>query len=268
MTDEGSTPSEKNEDIRRQFGAASESYVTSKIHSSPEDLEYCLKLISPQKDWKAIDIATGTGHLALALAPHLESIIGFDLTEEMLEQSLKVAKNRSIENYAVKQGDVHNIPYPEYTFDLVSVRIAPHHFHDIDKAIGEMTRVLKQGGYLFIEDTIATEDEIQARIFNEIERWRDSSHIRDLPASEWVELLEKNGLKVLETEKRGKKWPLRWWTERMNTPEERVKKVLDLLHSYYQIFTDDLTIVHEKRDNPLDSWTILPNNGYFLGKKL
>ncbi len=259
---------ETNRRIQEQFSRSGENYVKSRVHSNTNDLEFCISMIEPKSEWNVLDVATGTGHLGHTLAAHVQTVVGFDLTQKMLDIADREASKKGLTNFTVRQGDVHELPFGDSVFDLVTVRIAPHHFSDIKKAVAEMARVLRKGGRLFIEDTIAPSEKSQAELFNRIEWLRDTSHVRDLSFNEWKLLLEQSGLKVMRAEMKEKEWPLRWWTERMNTPEDNVEKVLDLLEDNHMDLNADLRIVRDESQEGLDRWTIYPNNGYFLAEKI
>lgn len=258
---------------KSQFGREASKYVTSLIHSSTDDLEFVRELIDPKSTWQVLDIATGAGHLAITLSPYVDHVIASDITPEMLIEAEKLLEEKNIDNIDLANIDVHKIPYRDNRFDLVTSRIAPHHFHDIDLAMGEMVRVTKPGGYVFIEDTVAPEDESAATIFNRIEKLRDPSHVRDLSPSEWVTLLKSKGCQLVSHTLKMKHWPLRWWTERMSAPDENVNQILDILENINEAHKDEIHITRQNPNSlaedphPLDQWSIYPNNGYFLARK-
>ncbi|MHA2250098.1 MAG: class I SAM-dependent methyltransferase [Candidatus Kariarchaeaceae archaeon] len=250
-----------------QFGREAEKYITSKVHSNKEDLEFACAFINPQAHWSVLDIATGTGHLAFSLAPFVKHVEGGDITPNMLKQAEKVAKERDILNFTIKELDVHDIPYDNESFDLVTSRIAPHHFHNIKKAISEMVRVLKKDGFLFIQDTISPEDNEAEDFINHIEKLRDPSHVRTQSVSGWKRLLENNNCEVLKVEKKLKEWPLKWWMDRMSTPVKSRNKIMEMLSTDYLKY-QELRIAKNNNNNEAEErWTIFPYNGYFLARK-
>jgi ubiquinone/menaquinone biosynthesis C-methylase UbiE len=93
----------------------------------------------------ALDIATGAGHMALALAAHVTKVIAYDMTKEMLLEAKGNAVRRGLTNVITKKGIAENLPFPDSTFDIVTVRHAPHHFANVTVAIREMARVAKNG---------------------------------------------------------------------------------------------------------------------------
>ena len=252
-----------NKLVKQQFGREAEKYVTSKVHNNPEDLEFIIDFIEPKESWIALDIATGGGHLALALSSKVSKIYATDLTQEMLEQVNKQAKEKEITNLEAKLEDVHELSFDSETFDLVCVRLAPHHFHDIAKALGEMKRVTKKGGYIFIQDTLGPENPDARLFFNEIEKLRDPSHVHDLSESEWIDLFKNTSLPLLKKDKREKRWPFLWWTERMSTPAEVVEQIRLLIEENKSKFRYSIRIDRSESD----IFVLRPYNGYFLGQK-
>ena len=154
---------EINIKIKEQFGREAVKYVNSPVHANPEDLKFILKFIEPKRKWLVLDIATGGGHLALTLSPKVSKVFSTDLTEQMLDQVTKQAKEKKINNLETKQEDVHNLSFKSDTFDLVCSRIAPHHFHNVNKALEEMSRVTKRDGYIFIQDTSGQSGSVRAQ---------------------------------------------------------------------------------------------------------
>jgi ubiquinone/menaquinone biosynthesis C-methylase UbiE len=74
-------------EARRVFGERVAFYTTSAAHTVPEVLARVVALAAPEPEWNALDIATGTGHTAFALAGHVRMVVGTDLTPEMLREA-------------------------------------------------------------------------------------------------------------------------------------------------------------------------------------
>lgn len=253
---------DKNNEIKEQFGREASKYTTSKIHSKQDDLDFVLELIKPQSEWDIADIATGTGHLAMALSPMVNSVQAIDITQGMLEEAEKEIEKRGIKNISTKLMDVHEMEYPDNYFDLTCSRIAPHHFHDIDTAIVEMVRITKSRGSIFIQDTISPEDANASIFFNKIEKLRDRSHVKDLSPSEWKSKFEINNCRLIRFDMKPKNWQLKRWTERMSTPRQRVVEITEMLENEYSKHGKHLDFIKNN-----DGWLLRPNNGYFLFNK-
>jgi ubiquinone/menaquinone biosynthesis C-methylase UbiE len=237
----------------------------SPVHAKKEDLDFAVSLIKTEKHWNVIDLATGTANFAIALSPYVNHVLATDITEKMLEEGNKKIERENVKNIDLEIADVHNLQYENDKFDLTTVRIAPHHFNNIEKAIQEMIRVTKTNGYIFVEDTVAPSDKKASEFFNHIERLRDPSHIRDLSVDEWIEYFKKNACEVLIVEIRPKKWLLTWWTEQMKTSEENVKEIKHLLTLNNEKHSQYIDI--RKFEQEDEEWTIYPNNIYLLAKK-
>src|SRR5260370_33425208 len=86
------------EDPRARFGPVAANYSRSTFHTSPDRLQEVIDLAKPLKGDLALDVATGTGNTALALAPHARHVVGLHLTREMLDLAGRITKEPGIEN--------------------------------------------------------------------------------------------------------------------------------------------------------------------------
>jgi SAM-dependent methyltransferase len=118
-----------------------------------------VELTQPHAGWHALDIATGAGHTAFAFAPYVARVTASDLTPEMLIVAEKLAMEKGLTNVDFKEADAEHLPFDEATFDLVTCRIAPHHFPDIVQFLRECARILKPGGVLAVVDNIVPGDQ-------------------------------------------------------------------------------------------------------------
>ena len=221
------------ERARAIFGERADLYTTSVAHTDREVLGRLVEMADSKADWRVLDIGTGTGHTALAFAPHVREVIGLDLTEEMLREARKLAQKRNIDNVTFQSADVHRLPRElDESFDLVTCRRAAHHFSDIERALAEMSRTLRPGGMLLIDDRSVPEDDWIDETMHRLDCLHDESHVRQYRASRWLALLERAGLFVEAVEPYTKHRPVTALTERVSSKNvAEIHAILDDLSS-------------------------------------
>ncbi|HUI69320.1 MAG TPA: methyltransferase domain-containing protein [Spirochaetia bacterium] len=222
--------------VQSQFGAAANAYTASVGHGDPAMLQVVVDLAQPRPGDEVLDIATGSGHTALALAPYVSRVTAYDITQQMLDETARNAAARGLANVVTRRGPAEKLPFEEGSFDIVTVRQAPHHFADVRAAVAEMARVVRSGGRVVIVDTRAPEDPELDRAFNHIEKLRDPSHVRDYRASEWRVMVAEAGLEIIAEQnddytENGKGMDFDVWTRRINTPPEAVEELRKLFRT-------------------------------------
>ncbi|MGH2458342.1 MAG: methyltransferase domain-containing protein [Chloroflexota bacterium] len=220
-----------NDQVRAQFGAAAEHYVVSETHAGGDDLDQIVAWAEGGADRVALDVATGGGHTALALAPLYGQVVASDLTERMLQSAEAFVRGRGALNVSFRQADAESLPFVEQAFDLVSCRIAPHHFANVARFVSEVQRVLTSGGIFLLEDSIAPEAPEVAEFLNRAESLRDHTHIRSLRVSEWRNLLREVGLIVEAERVFPKEHPFEAWVRRSQTREADQATLVDLFRA-------------------------------------
>lgn len=200
--------------VQAQFGATAEAYVHSAVHAKGADLVRMVELAGPHGNERVLDIATGGGHTALAFAPHVAEVVASDLTPKMLEAARRFVESQSIGNIRFERADAEVLPFGDASFDIVTCRVAAHHFADIGAFGLETARVLRPGGHLLLSDTVAPEDPALDTFINKIETLRDPTHVRDYTVSEWRDVLGAAGLVVEQVEAFPKTIPFSDWCDR------------------------------------------------------
>ena len=149
--------------------------------------------VRPSGDERVLDVGTGAGALALALAPFVREVIGLDPVPELLE----LARERAAPNSAFVEGDGTALPFRDGHFDLAGTHRTLHHTGSPALVVAELTRVTRPGGRVLVVDQLAPADEDEAAALHEFETVRDPSHVRLLSDAELRELFAAHGLDLL-----------------------------------------------------------------------
>src|SRR5262245_19537047 len=134
---------ERLEATRKQWSALAESYLSSPTHASGEDLDWVLELAAPRDDDIALDVGTGVGHVLRRIAPRVRMAVGADATPGMLEGARLQLDREGITNAVIVVTPAERLPFLDSSFDVVTCRLAAHHFHDIERALHEVHRILR-----------------------------------------------------------------------------------------------------------------------------
>lgn len=234
------------ENVKKQFSQHAEKYVTSPRHAAGQDLSFLVSASEANAQMDVLDIATGGGHVANALAPLVRHVTAYDLTEEMLAAAAAFIKKNGQTNVDFVQGDAEQMPFADGTFDLAACRIAAHHFPNVQAFTAEAYRTLKPGGKLLLIDNVAPENDEFDQFYNEVELQRDPSHVRALKKSEWIQILEATGFRVELMVRFPKPFQFQDWCNRAGLPKEdaakletRMLQASQHIQHYFSIQTDE-----------------------------
>ena len=205
-------------DAREQFDRQAANYAVSEAHSSGESLRILTEWASLERYPLGLDIATGPGFTAFAIAEFCDTIVASDIAPGMLNQARKIAARRGIANVRFEIIDASDIPYPDASIDLVTCRTAPHHFRDIGKFLSEVHRVLRPGGVFLLCDTTTSEDPVIAAWHHQVEVARDPSHASAPTPSKWRRYVTDTGFEITHTAATRVNMTLWDWLRRAGTP--------------------------------------------------
>jgi len=184
-----------------------QAYRDSRTHAEGEDLDLVVEWCAPGAGRKVLDVATGGGHVARRLREQGCEVVTTDASPGMRPDVVSRAED---------------LPFADGSFDCVVSRIAPHHFGDVRKAVGEMARV--SNDVVVIEDTLFSGERHE-----QAERLRDPSHVRNYTEEEWVAFLTEAGLEVEQRELHEKVHPLEDWLARTGCEGAEAQQVRELL---------------------------------------
>jgi ubiquinone/menaquinone biosynthesis C-methylase UbiE len=139
-----------------------------------------------------LDVACGTGQVAVAFARVAKHVTGIDLTPAMIYRAQALQAAARLDNVRWLVGTVDQLPFAAASFSVVNCRYAFHHMVDPPKAVAEMSRVCLPGGRVLLVDVITTSERAEA--YDRWERLRDPSHVQALTVNKLVGLAKDNGL--------------------------------------------------------------------------
>ncbi len=148
--------------VQERFGPLADRYVASTVHSAGYSLDRLIELVEPGPGKRALDIATGGGHVALGLARAGAETIASDLTMPMLDSARKFISGEGITAKYLRT-DAQHLPFKENSLDIVTCRLAAHHFPDAAEYARECARVVRPGGGIGLVDQIGPAEHEAAR---------------------------------------------------------------------------------------------------------
>ena len=154
------------------------------------------RLLSPTGEERALDVGTGAGTFAIALAPFVREVVGVDIVPERLEE----ARKRAPANVELVEADATALPYEGGSFDLVCTAATIHHLPRPELVLAELNRVLRPGGTMLVVDQLAPIDSLAAIELNRFEHARDQSITRILADVDLRGLFDANGLVLRHSE--------------------------------------------------------------------
>ena len=191
---------EQIEDTRKGF---EESFASGEFYNrqtqDSDHMEKILRFVKIRGKMRVLDLGCGSGYLSFPMAKNNpdSEVIGLDIVSDTLEANRSKANEERIKNLSFVRYDGIDFPFEDQSFDLVVARYALHHFPDIGHSIGEMSRVLKEGGKLFISDPCPNECDTE-RFVDDYMRLKKDGHIRFYSKDEWISLCGKRDLNFVD----------------------------------------------------------------------
>lgn len=189
------------------WSSRADAFRESPSHREGPDLDLLVEMCDPEEGLKVLDVASGGGHVARRLREHGCTVVTVDPAPGMRADVVAPAEH---------------LPFDDGSFDVVTCRIAPHHFGNIRAAVAEMVRVAQR--LLVIEDNLFVDEQVE-----EAERVRDPTHVRCYSEEEWKVMLTAAGLEVERAERLERRREVDDWLERVGTPPADAARVRELL---------------------------------------
>jgi SAM-dependent methyltransferase len=189
-----------------RFSRTADRFAAKQDARAAELAEHVRAFVLPHGDERSLDVGTGAGALAFALAPIVREVVGIDPNRELLARARERAKD--VPTVEFVEGDGEHLPFDDSSFDLAGTIRTLHHVRRPELVLAEMTRVTRLGGRILIVDQIAPVDPLAALAVDRFERARDAGHTRLLPEIDLRQLFEANGLVLLRDRRDVERRPL------------------------------------------------------------
>jgi SAM-dependent methyltransferase len=189
------------------WSARAQGYVDSDAHRVGEDLDWIVTAATAAGAQKALDVATGGGHVGRRLREAGLDVVTADPAPGMHPDVICRAED---------------LPFANGSFDLVACRTAAHHFDDLGGALAEMTRVARDR--VLLVDTTFMSDAVE-----EAETIRDPSHVRNYDEVEWLGAAGGAGLHLADVRFFEHSFDLAAWLARTGCEGADAERAVELL---------------------------------------
>jgi len=204
--------------VERQFGAQAAAYVASPVHAKGPDLDWLVERAAALRPARALDLGTGGGHVAYALAPHADQVVACDLSPRMLAAVAGTAARRGLANVDTEACNAAALPFADASFDFAASRYSAHHWGDLPGGLRECRRVLRPGATAIFMDAVSPGRPLLDTWLQGLELLRDPSHVRNPSTGEWGALLEAAGFDLLRVQRFDVRLDFASWIARIGTP--------------------------------------------------
>ena len=231
--------------VQKQFGEQASAYLTSAVHVQGSEFTLLQAELAGQGGARLLDLGCGAGHVSFQVSALVKDVVAYDLSQPMLDVVAAAAVERGLSNVSTVLGAAERLPFADGEFDFVFSRYSAHHWSDLGLALREVRRVLKPGGVAAFIDVLSPGSPLLDTYLQSVEVLRDTSHVRNYSAGEWLRQVCEAGLHARSTTRQRLHLEYSSWVERMRTPPVMRAAIRELQQSmgnevrdYFEIETD------------------------------
>ena len=213
------TSTQHTDVVQRQFDEQASAYLSSAVHAQGSEFGLLQDALAGRGHARVLDLGCGAGHVSFHVAPLVAEVVAYDLSQAMLDVVASAAAERGLANITTERGAAERLPFADASFDFVFSRYSAHHWSDLGLALREVRRVLKPGGVAAFIDVMSPGSPLLDTYLQTVEVLRDTSHVRDYDAGQWLRQVSDAGLHVRSTSRQRLRLEYSSWVARMRTPE-------------------------------------------------
>ncbi|HVA91480.1 MAG TPA: class I SAM-dependent methyltransferase [Chloroflexota bacterium] len=180
------------------FDEVAAAYASSAVHARGEDLPWMVEALAPRPAWRVLDVGTGAGHAAMAVAPLVVHVTAVDVAPNMLAIAARLCAERGISNVTTLETNGRDLPFEGGAFDAAITRFSAHHWREPDAVIAEVERILPPGAPFVLVDSISPSDRAHDSFLATLELLRDASHGRNDSVTAWRERFTRHGFQIAQ----------------------------------------------------------------------
>jgi ubiquinone/menaquinone biosynthesis C-methylase UbiE len=218
-----------NQLIQQEFTKQATAYATNPTIMDSDWALRLVQVVQPAPQSCVLEVATGPGYVALAFATVAAEVVGVDLTDAPLIIARQNRDARGLTNVSFESADAKQLPFEDASFDIVTCRLAMHHFDTPERVFSEMVRVCRPGGKVAVEDMIASEQSERSAYYNHWERLRDPSHVMALSVSQLVGYYRAAGLEIEAIQSEQRRQEVEQWMRNTQTPADQAEGIRKLI---------------------------------------
>ena len=205
--------------VKRQFGEQATAYLDSAVHAQGTEFALLQAEVAGRSTARVLDLGCGAGHVSFHVAASVGEVVAYDLSQQMLDVVAAAARDRGLSNVRTVRGAAERLPFEDGEFDFVFSRYSAHHWSDLGLALREVRRVLKPGGTAVFIDVMSPGSPLLDTYLQSVEVLRDTSHVRDYSAGEWLRHVSEAGLFTRSHSRQRLLLEYSSWVQRMRTPQ-------------------------------------------------
>lgn len=213
------TSSAHTQVVQRQFGEQAAAYLSSAVHAQGTEFALLQAEVAGRGEARVLDLGCGAGHVSFNVAPAVGEVVAYDLSQQMLDVVEAAAADKGLGNIRTVCGPAERLPFADAGFDFVFSRYSAHHWSDLGLALREVRRVLKPGGVAAFIDVMSPGGPLLDTYLQTVEVLRDTSHVRDYSAAEWLHQVSNAGLSTRSHTRQRLHLEFESWVARMRTPQ-------------------------------------------------